>query len=151
MIAALDEGRRAVDEGEGPGGAVVVLGGRVSGRGHNRIESSGDPTAHAEILAIGSACHSLGVPRVTMGTIYVTMEPCAMCAGAMVLARLSRLVYGCRDPKAGYCGSLGSIVDDPGLNHRVAVTSGVLEKECGALLRAFFEMVRRHERGAVQE
>ena len=136
-----------MDEGEVPVGAVVVVDGRIAGRGHNRVESSGDPTAHAEILAIGSACDSLGVPRLTGGTIYVTMEPCAMCAGAIVLARIERLVYGCRDPKAGYCGSLGSIVDDPRLNHRVAVTSGVKEGECGALLRAFFETVRRGARG----
>ena len=148
MEIALDEGRRAVDEGEVPVGAVVVADGRVVGRGHNRVESSGDPTAHAEILAIGSACDSLGVPRLTGCTIYVTMEPCAMCAGAIVLARIDRLVYGCRDPKAGFCGSLGSIVDDPRLNHRVAVTSGIMEGECGALLRAFFEKVRGRGRGA---
>jgi tRNA(adenine34) deaminase len=150
MNAALEEGRSAVDEGEVPVGAVVVVDGKVVGRGHNRIESLGDPTAHAEILAIGSACSSLGVPRLTKGTIYVTMEPCAMCAGAIVLARLSRLVYGCRDSKAGYCGSLGNVVDNPGLNHRVAVRSGVLEKECGLLLSAFFETVRRRERGATE-
>lgn len=148
MNLAIDEARRAVDEGEVPVGAVVVVGGRVVGRGHNRIEGSGDPTAHAEILAIGSACRSLGVPRLTKGTIYVTMEPCAMCAGAIVLARLGRLVYGCPDPKAGYCGSLGSIVDDPALNHRVSVTSGVLQRECASLLSAFFETVRRRGRTA---
>jgi tRNA(adenine34) deaminase len=146
MEAALDEGRRAVDEGEVPVGAVVVVDGRIVGRGHNQVEALRDPTAHAEILAIGAACRSLGVPRLTRGTIYVTMEPCPMCAGAMVQARLGRLVYGCRDPKAGFAGSLGNIVDDPALNHRVAVTSGVLEAECASLASAFFAALRRGER-----
>jgi tRNA(adenine34) deaminase len=143
MSAALDEARSAVDEGEVPVGAVVVLDGRIVGRGHNRTESLGDPTAHAEVLAIGAACSSLGVPRLTGATIYVTMEPCPMCAGAIVLARLKRLVYGCPDPKAGYAGSLGNIVDDPALNHRAAVASGILRDECAALVRSFFESVRR--------
>ncbi|MFH1502930.1 MAG: tRNA adenosine(34) deaminase TadA [Candidatus Eisenbacteria bacterium] len=146
MNAALDEARCAVDEGEVPVGAVVVLDGRVVGRGHNRTESLGDPTAHAEVLAIGAACRSLGVPRLTGATIYVTMEPCSMCAGAIVLARVRRLVYGCRDPKAGFAGSLGNIVDDPSLNHRASVTSGVLDDQCAALVSAFFETLRRRTR-----
>jgi tRNA(adenine34) deaminase len=146
MNAALDEARRAVDEGEVPVGAVVVMGERIVGRGHNRTEALKDPTAHAEVLAIGAAARSLGVPRLTGATIYVTMEPCPMCAGAIVLARLDRLVYGCPDPKAGYAGSLGNIVDDSLLNHRAAVTSGVLRDQCAALVSAFFERVRRGTR-----
>jgi len=145
MEVALDEARAAADEGEVPAGAVVVVGGRVVGRGRNAVERLKDPTAHAEILAIGAASRSLGVPRLTGGTIYATMEPCPMCAGAIIQARLERLVYGCNDPKAGYAGSLGNIVDDPALNHRVAVTSGLLADECGALVSRFFERLRGGE------
>ncbi len=143
MNAALDEARKAVDEGEVPVGAVVVSGDRVVGRGHNRTEALGDPTAHAEVLAIGAACTSLKVLRLTEATIYVTMEPCPMCAGAIVLARLRRLVYGCPDPKAGYAGTLGNILDDPSLNHRTAVASGVLREDCARLVSAFFDALRR--------
>lgn len=123
-------------------GAVVVMDGRVLGRGHNQAISLCDPTAHAEIIAIGAACRSLGVPRLTEGAIYVTMEPCPMCAGAIVQARLKRLVFGCADPKAGFAGSLGNIVDDPALNHRVAVTSGVGAEKCASLVSGFFEGLR---------
>ncbi len=146
MRAALAEARRALDEGEVPVGAVVVLDDRVVGRGHNQVEGLKDPTAHAEILAIGAAAESMGGPRLTGGTIYVTMEPCPMCAGALVLARLERVVFGCADPKAGYCGSLGSIVDDPALNHRVGVTSGVLQEECKGVLSEFFTELREARR-----
>ena len=146
MEVALDEARRAVDDGEVPVGAVVVVDDRIVGRGHNRVESLADPTAHAEILAIGAACRSLGVPRLTGCTLYATIEPCPMCAGAIVQARLKRLVYGCPDPKAGYCGSLGSIVDDPRLNHTLSVTSAVLQEECRSLIVAFFESLRNRER-----
>ena len=147
MKAALDEAVRAADEGEVPVGAVVVSEGRIIGRGHNRVEASGDPTAHAEVLAIGAACQSVGSPRLTGATIYVTMEPCPMCAGAIVLARAERLVYGCGDPKSGYCGSLGNLLDDPALNHRVSVTSGVLEKECASVVGLFFDSLRNTEAG----
>ena len=140
------EARRALDEGEVPVGAVVVIDDRVVGRGHNQVEGLKDPTAHAEILAIGAAAESMGAPRLTGGTIYVTMEPCPMCAGALVLARLERVVFGCADPKAGYCGSLGNIVDDPALNHRVGVTSGVLEGECKGVLSEFFTELREARR-----
>ena len=143
MRAALVEARKAYDSGEVPVGAVVVVGERVIGRGHNRVEGLGDPTAHAEILAIGAASRSLKSARLTDASIYVTMEPCPMCAGAIVLARLDRVVYGCPDPKAGYCGSLGNIVDDPALNHRATVRSGVLEEECASLLSRFFAELRR--------
>jgi tRNA(adenine34) deaminase len=147
MEMALEEARVAADEGEVPVGAVVVVGGRIAGRGRNAVERLSDPTAHAEILAIGAASRSLGVPRLTGGTIYATMEPCPMCAGAIVQARLDRLVYGASDPKAGYAGSLGNIVDDPALNHRVAVTSGLLADDCAALVSGFFERLRRDEGG----
>lgn len=146
MDAALDQARRAYDEGEVPVGAVVVVDGRIVGRGHNETERQKDPTAHAEILAIGAACRSLRVPRLTEGTIYVTMEPCPMCAGAIVLARLRRLVYGCVDSRAGYCGTLGNIADDPRLNHRVAVASGVKGDECAALVSSFFASLRARGR-----
>jgi tRNA(adenine34) deaminase len=142
MQAALVEAGKALEEGEVPVGAVVVSEGRIIGRGHNQVESLGDPTAHAEILAIGAACRSLGVPRLTGSSIYVTMEPCAMCAGAMVLSRVRRLVYGCRDSKCGYAGSLGNIVDDAALNHQVRVTSGVLESECASIVSGFFARLR---------
>jgi tRNA(adenine34) deaminase len=142
MRAALDEARRSLAEGEVPVGAVVVLGGRIVGRGHNQVESLRDPTAHAEIIAIGAACESLGAPRLTGASIYVTIEPCPMCAGAIVQARLERLVYGCEDSKAGYCGSLGNITDDVRLNHRVVVCSGVMREACSGLISGFFERLR---------
>ncbi len=143
MRAALVEAQKAYEEGEVPVGAVVVMGGRVIGRGHNQVEGQLDATAHAEILAIGAASRTLGVARLTDAEIYVTMEPCPMCAGAIVMGRLSRLTYGCPDTKSGYCGSLGNIVDDPALNHRVTVRSGVLEEECATLLSRFFAELRR--------
>lgn len=143
MRAALVEASRAPEHGDVPVGAVVVADNRVVGRGHNQVEELGDPTAHAEILAIGAASRTLAASRLTGATIYVTMEPCPMCGGAIVLARLGRLVYGCADPKSGYCGSLGNITDDPALNHRVQVRSGVLEGESAALLSRFFAGLRR--------
>ncbi len=142
MSAALDEARHALDEGEIPIGAVVVVDGRVVGKGHNQVEALGDPTAHAEIIAIGAACRSLGVPRLTEGVIYASMEPCTMCAGAIVHARLKRLVYGCHDPKAGYAGTLCNALEDSRLNHSVSVTSGVLANESGALVSGFFQILR---------
>lgn len=146
MAVALDEARMALDEGEVPVGAVVVLGGRVLGRGHNQVEATRDPTAHAEIIALGAACRAVEVPRLTGATLYATMEPCPMCAGAIVQARVARLVYACADPRAGYCGSLGNIADDPRLNHRVAVSSGVMAEQASALLAAFFEALRARGR-----
>ncbi len=143
MRAALEQAARAREAGDVPIGAVVVRGGRIVAAAHNRRIVDADPTAHAEILAIGAASRSLNAARLTDASIYVTMEPCPMCAGAIVLARLSRLAYGCPDPKSGYCGSLGNIVDDPALNHRATVRSGVLEEECATLLSRFFEGLRR--------
>lgn len=142
MTEALVEARRAADVGEVPIGCVVVLGGEVVGRGHNRREIDRDPLAHAEILAIRQAAARVGGWRLTGCTLYVTLEPCAMCAGALVNSRIDRLVYGAADPKAGYCGSLGNLVQDPRLNHRLEVTAGVLEAESAALLRGFFATLR---------
>ena len=143
MMEALAEARRAAGIGEVPIGAVVVRDGVVVGRGHNRREIDGDPLAHAEILAIRQAASVAGGWRLSGCTMYVTLEPCAMCAGALVNSRVERLVYGAPDPKAGYCGTLGNVVQDPRLNHRLEVTAGVLESESAALLRGFFASLRR--------
>src|SRR5436309_9065671 len=143
MEAALSEARAAAAIGEVPIGAVVVRAGELLGRGHNRREIDGDPLAHAEILAIRQAAAAIGGWRLSGCTMYVTLEPCAMCAGALVNSRVERLVYGAPDPKAGYCGTLGNLVQDPRLNHRLEVTAGVLEDESAALLRGFFASLRR--------
>ncbi len=143
MMEALAEAGRAAGIGEVPIGAVVVRDGEVVGRGHNRRETDGDPLAHAEILAIRDAAMRTAGWRLTGCTMYVTLEPCAMCAGALVNSRVERLVYGAPDPKAGYCGTLGDLTRDPRLNHRLEVTAGVLESESAALLRGFFASLRR--------
>lgn len=143
MGAALEEARAAGERKEVPVGAVVIHGGEIIGRGGNRTETLQDPTAHAEVLALRAAAASLGSWRLSGATLYVTIEPCAMCAGACVLARIERLVFGAPDPKAGMCGSLGNVVADPRLNHRPAVLGGVRASECGALLTEFF----RYRRG----
>jgi tRNA(adenine34) deaminase len=147
MQEALAEARRAAEIGEVPIGAVIVRQGpegpeEIIGRGHNRRESDRDPLAHAEILAIRQAAERIGGWRLSGSTLYVTLEPCAMCAGALVNSRIDRLVYGAADPKAGYCATLGNLVQDPRLNHRLEVTAGVLEDESAALLREFFATLR---------
>ena len=141
--AALREARAAAADDEVPVGCVVVHDGMVIGRGHNQTETLQDATAHAEVVAIGAASSALGSWRLTGCTMYVTLEPCAMCAGAIVLARVPRLVYGAPDPKAGACGSVLDVIHEPRLNHRVEVAPGVLAEECGELLRAFFAKKRR--------
>ena len=138
MRQALAQARAAVEHGDVPIGAVVVHEGRVAGRGRNERELLQDPTAHAEILALRQAAAALGSWRVLDSTLYVTLEPCAMCAGAIVLSRIPRVVYGTTDPKAGAAGSVLDVTGDPRLNHRPQVVGGVLADECGALLRAFF-------------
>jgi tRNA(adenine34) deaminase len=143
MEAALSEARAAASDGEVPIGAVVVWDGRIIGRGRNRVETTQDPTAHAEIIAIGAAAQTVKSWRLDEGTLYVTLEPCHMCAGAIVLARIPRLVFGARDPKAGACGSLANVVQDLRLNHRAEVQPGVLAEESAALLEAFFRTRRR--------
>lgn len=142
MREALKEAEAAESAEEVPVGAVVVRDGRVIGRGHNQRERLADPTAHAEMIAITAAASSVGDWRLDGCTLYVTLEPCPMCAGAIVLARITRLVFGADDPKAGACGSLYTITSDPRSNHQVAVTSGVLVDECVLILRAFFERQR---------
>ena len=142
MGMALIEARAALDHEDVPVGAVIVHGDRVIARAHNQRELLQDPTAHAEILALTQAAAAIGHWRLTGATMYVTLEPCAMCAGALVLARLDRLVYGAEDPKTGAVRSLYRLCDDERLNHRVEVTRGVLADPCGQTLRDFFRARR---------
>lgn len=142
MRVALNEARIAFEQDEVPVGAVVVRDGRIIGRGHNQKETLRDPTAHAEMLAITAASSAVGDWRLTECTMYVTLEPCPMCAGAIVLARLKCVVYGTDDPKFGGCGSLFSIADDPRTNHQVDIVSDVEGEECGRLLTDFFRKQR---------
>jgi tRNA(adenine34) deaminase len=142
MTRALEEARRCLTWGDVPIGAVVARGEEVLAAFGNEREHRADPTAHAEVLALREAASRAGSWRLDGCTIYVTLEPCAMCAGAIVLARIDRLVLGANDPKAGFAGSLGNLVQDARLNHRVEVTSGVLAAESGALLREFFAQRR---------
>ena len=142
MQMALAEARRAAEAGEVPVGAVLALDGKVLASAANRTIANSDPTAHAEILAMRAAAKALNNYRIVGTTLYVTLEPCAMCAGALVHARVSRLVYGCNDPKFGSVNWCLRVLDHPMLNHRVEITGGVLAAECGALLRGFFEARR---------
>jgi len=145
MRLALTEAEAALEADEVPVGAVIVRDGQVIASAFNQRESLHDPTAHAEMIAITQAAEFLGDWRLLDCTLYVTLEPCAMCAGAIVLARVPRLVFGAIDPKAGACGSLYSIVTDPRLNHQVVITSGILKQECAAILKRFFEAKRGDE------
>ena len=139
MRVALAEARAALDHGDVPIGACVVsAAGEIVGRGHNERELRADPTAHAEVLALREAALVVGSWRLSDCSLVVTLEPCTMCAGASVLARVARVVYGAVDPKAGAVGSLWDVVRDPRLNHRPEVVAGVLGDECGEMLRAFF-------------
>ena len=142
MLSALDQARAAAALGEVPIGAVIVCDGEVVARGHNRRETDADPTAHAEMLAVREAALALGRWRLSGCTVYVTLEPCPMCAGALHAARVDRCVYGAVDPKAGAVGTLYDIASDERLNHRYAVTSGVLADESTALLKEFFSRLR---------
>ena len=141
MHVALAEARAAAAR-EVPVGAAVVRHGAVVARAHNETVARRDPTAHAELLAIQEALRRLETDRLTDSTLYVTLEPCAQCAGAIVLAKVGRLVFGAYDPKAGMCGSLGDVVRHPRLNHRVEVLGGVAAEACGALLQEFFQAKR---------
>lgn len=143
MRAALREAEQAAEEDEIPVGSVIVKDGRIIGRGHNQREKLNDPTAHAEMIALTAAAAHLGGWRLHDCTLYVTLEPCPMCAGALLQARISRLVFGTPDPKAGACGTLYSLHDDPRLNHRVATTAGVLADACRDQLAEFFRQVRK--------
>lgn len=139
MQEAIAEAERASADGEVPVGAVVVApSGEVIGRGQNRVIRDSDPTAHCEIVAMREAGRALGNYRLTGCSLYVTLEPCAMCAGAIVHGRVARLVYAAADPKAGACGSVLSVMNHPQLNHRCEVVAGVLAESCGAMLQSFF-------------
>ena len=138
MQVALREAEKALEEGESPVGALVVTEEQVVGRGYNRVETLNDPTAHAEILAIGAAAEQLGSWRLPGCTLVVTLEPCTMCAGAIVLARLDRVVFGAYDPKAGACGSVLDVFSASALTHHPSVRGGVLGDECGAKMKEFF-------------
>jgi len=138
MAVALEEASAAAAQGEVPVGAVVVAGGRIVARRHNEREHLGDPTAHAEVLALRDAAEALGGWRLDGATVVATLEPCPMCAGALVAARVSRVVFGAADPKAGACGTLYNLCVDPRLHHEVEVRSGVEADAAGALLTAFF-------------
>jgi tRNA(adenine34) deaminase len=146
MRLALQEAAAAEALGEVPVGAVIVRHGELVSTGHNLTHTEQDPSTHAEMVAIRRAAAALGHWRLLDCTLYVTLEPCTMCAGGIVLARVPRLVYGAADPKAGMCGSLENLVQDRRLNHRVELTTGVLEQECGDMLRGFFRA--RRGRGA---
>lgn len=138
MAEALKEAMKAFDADEVPVGAVIVHKGRIIGRAHNQIKTLKDPTAHAEMIAITQAAAHLQNERLLDTTVYATIEPCPMCAGAMVLGRVKRLVYGAEDPKTGASGSIIEITNNKKLNHRIEVKKGVLERECGAILKEFF-------------
>ena len=142
MSEALKEAEKAFDSDEVPVGAVIVHDGRIIARAHNQIKLLKDPTAHAEMIAITQAASYLGSERLINTSMYVTIEPCSMCAGALVLARVKKLVYGAGDPRTGACGSVFNITDNKKLNHRIKVEKGVLEKECAALLKDFFKKKR---------
>ncbi len=142
MRVALEEAARATAIGEVPIAAVVVREGKVLAQAHNYRELWQDPTAHAEVIAIRAAATALGTWRLTETTLYVTVEPCAMCLGAIILARIPRVVFGAKDPKAGACGSVFDFTDEPKLNHRVEVRGGILEQESQALIQHFFRQLR---------
>ncbi len=142
MKQALQEAEKAFEEEEIPVGAVVVHDGKIIGRGHNQIERLQDPTAHAEMITLTAACNYLQSRRLKECILYVTLEPCAMCAGAITLARIPTLVFGAYDPKAGACGTLFNIVGDTRLNHRVHVIPGVMDSESERLLQRFFGRMR---------
>jgi tRNA(adenine34) deaminase len=138
MRLAVREAERALEHDDVPVGAVVVVGGEVVGAGHNERELRQDPTAHAEVIALRAAAQALGTWRILDSTLYVTLEPCAMCAGAIVLGRIGRVVYGTADPKAGAAGSVMDVLAEPRFNHRPAVAGGLLREQCAALLVDFF-------------
>lgn len=142
MRLALEEAKRALAQGDVPVGAVLVKDDEVIATGCNERETTGDPTAHAEVIALRAGSRAIGNWRLDGTTLFVTLEPCPMCAGAIVHARIPRLVYGPQDPRAGAAYSLYNIVQDPRLNHQVEITTGVLEEECAGLLRSFFEEKR---------
>ncbi len=145
MQAALREAQYAYDEGEVPIGAVIVVDSHIIASNHNRTEQQRDPIAHAEIFAIRDACQLIGYERLTEASLYVTVEPCIMCAGALILSRIRRLIYGTENPKAGAVYSLYQVAQDSRLNHRFEVVSGVMRAECSRLMSTFFQQLRAGE------
>ena len=145
MTAALEEARRAFEEGEIPVGAVIARNGEIIARAHNLREKTGDPTAHAEVLAIRRAAQALGGRRLSDCTLYVTLEPCPMCAGAMVMACLGQCYFGARDERQGCCESVYALTYDPAFYHRVPCTGGLMENEASELMKQFFEGKRKGE------
>jgi len=143
MRLALNEAQKALDKNEVPVGAIVVHEGRVIGRGHNLIESLQDPTAHAEMLAVTAAANTLASWRLDQSILYVTLEPCMMCTGAILLARIPLIVFGAVDPRYGACGSMLQMTDGSKLDIQAQVVGGVLKEECSGLLKAFFRKIRR--------
>ena len=143
MQEALKEAQKALAENEVPVGAVIVYEDKIIARGHNQIECLGDPTAHAEIIAITSAANYLGTKWLNAASLYVTIEPCSMCAGALVLARIKNLYFGASDPKTGACGTVVNIANHKKLNHRIKITRGILREECSSLLKNFFREKRK--------
>ncbi len=146
MKEALKAAGEAYDAGEVPIGAVIVHDGEIIGRGFNRRNTEGNPLCHAEIIAINEAAHFMGDWRIEECTMYVTVEPCPMCAGAIVQARIPRVVYGAKNPKAGCAGSVLDVLNEPKLNHQVDVTEGVLKDECAAMMKEFFKRFRKKEK-----
>ena len=151
MAEALSEAGLARSLGDVPVGAVVVKDGEIIARGHNLREVDQDPTAHAELIAIRRAAAHLGSWRLEGCTVYVTLEPCPMCSGLMVLSRIEQCVYGASDPKGGFLGTLADLTDHPGLNHRFAVVPGVMAEECGEVLRSFFRALRKAKKERAAE
>jgi tRNA(adenine34) deaminase len=145
MAEALKEARKAFEKDEVPVGCVIVHDGHIIARGHNQVEMLKDPTAHAEMLALTSATNHLGSKWLNDAILYVTIEPCSMCAGALVLARVKEVIYGADDPKTGACGSVFDIAHNKKLNHRIKVIKGVLRQECGSLVSEFFKKKRRRD------
>jgi len=143
MQEALKEAQRAFEEDEVPVGAVIVHKGQIIARGHNQVELLKDPTAHAEMLALTSATNYLGTKWLNDASLYVTIEPCSMCAGALVLSRIKEVYFGASDPKTGACGSIVNIANHRKLNHRIKIKKGILEAECGSLLKDFFKKKRK--------
>ncbi|MEH6957710.1 tRNA adenosine(34) deaminase TadA [Neobacillus drentensis] len=146
MREAIKEAKKAEERGEVPIGAVIVMEGKIVARAYNLRENEQNAIAHAELLAIDQACKDIGSWRLEESTLYVTLEPCPMCAGAIILARVKKVVYGAADPKGGCCGTLMNLLGDERFNHQSEVTSGVLEKECGQLLSDFFRGIRERKR-----
>ena len=145
MKEALAEAKKAAAAGEVPVGAVIVKDGEIVGRGHNETETAKDPTAHAEMIAIRQAAENLGGWRLTGCTMYVTTEPCSMCAGAIVWSRISRLFIGTMDPKSGACGSVFNIPQESRLNHFVEIETGLMQEECSSLMKDFFKKLRKRK------